>query len=158
MVRMLIKALYSVSMATTESQVPGLEAYNTLCLPVASSTQISSRVTAILDHLKTTGTKSSLVRLDGRPGVSNKVVSIAEIAKRELAAKVYQYNQLTSTKITVKPKTTDNSNGKDGTSDGDKDDDDAFQAMAAPDKVHDVPVLSIYLSTSSVDSLRKQLG
>ena len=131
------------------------ESFDILRLSVISSTPIIDRVTAILDHLgsKTYTEKPTprVVLLAGKPGVSNKAISIVEIAKRELASQnitTYQYTKLTLEKTTIKSKSTKQLD----------DDNDAFETMAAPDRTHDAPVLFIYLSDSSIDNLKKQFG
>ena len=130
------------------------ESFNILRLSVISSTPITTRVTAILDHLssKTDTKKPALVLLAGKSDVSNKVISIVEITKRELASqntKIYQYTKLTSEKATIKAKPVKKGNDNS---------DDVFQTMTAPNRFYDAPVLSIYLSDGSVDGLKKQLG
>lgn len=145
----------------------GLERYNLLQFSVLSSTQITTRVSATLSHLKpaprpTEDEKPTLVLLAGKPGVSNKLITIAEIVKRQLESektKVYQYNDLSMESVTAKapqPKTkastTDPSAGNEDAEET------AFQTMALPEKTHAAPTLSIYLSTTSIDVLKKRFG
>ncbi|KAF2150602.1 hypothetical protein K461DRAFT_295865 [Myriangium duriaei CBS 260.36] len=133
-------------------------------LNVISSTQISSRVTAILSHLKNSAqanSKQPLIRLTAKATVANKLITIVEIAKRQLASEqinVFQYNAMGSEIVTVKPPNTKKSSKSEAESEDVDEDKDAFQTMAEPDKVRNSPVLSIYLSRESVNTLKQRFG
>ncbi|PSK53130.1 hypothetical protein B9Z65_3330 [Elsinoe australis] len=144
-------------------------AHDTLSLNIMSGNQVSARTTAVLKHLKQpapsdeTASKPVLVCLRARASVVNKLVTITEIVKRQLATekvKVFQYNVLGSEMITMKPKSAAGKDGKGG-ADGDageEDEKEAFEVMGGKEKVRNVPTLTVYLSLAAVQKLRRQYG
>jgi hypothetical protein len=144
--------------------------YDIKTLSVISSTQISSRTTAILSALSpdvpSDGEKPVIVRLTSQSRTASKLISIVEIAKRDLASnklQCYQYNVLSSQMKEI-PRERRNPNGHKGNehaaSDVDDDDENAFQTMGDVSgmKKRCVPVMQIYLSRSPVKELRVQYG
>lgn len=143
--------------------------HDTLSLNIMSGNQVSARTTAVLKHLQKpvtddgTASKPVLVRFRARANVVNKLVTITEIVKRQLATetvKVYQYSVLGSEMITLKPKDAVGKDGK-GSADGDageEDEEEAFEVMGGKEKVRNVPTLTVYLSLASVQKLRRQYG
>jgi len=139
--------------------------YNVINLNVISSSQISNRTTLVINHLTTEhneGSRSVLCRLHAKSDVVSKLISIIEIAKRELHAKnikVYQYSSLSSETTTRKPKV--NIENKDSTmveADAVEEQEDAFQTMPEKEKIRAVPVLTVYLATKSIKDLKAAVG
>lgn len=142
--------------------------YNLIKLSVIGSTQISSRTATIVAKLSsdTTSDKPVIVALKAKSREANKLISIVEIAKRELATlgtKCFQYNGLTSqlTEIERQPEGRQGSN--EVTTEGDPDEsDDAFQTMGAQynagPKKRLVPMMTTYLSNISVKELKFAYG
>lgn len=162
-----------------ESSLRGM--YDLVTLGVAGGTQISSRTSAVLAKLlstTTTGdetTKTSIVALTATSKAASKLISIVEIAKRELLArgqKVYQYNALGS-RMTEIPRRTHVETvvtAGNPAEESDESEEDAFEVMgggvaaAAPGqeseemKKRNIPTLKIYLSTVSVKELKLAFG
>lgn len=161
-----------------ESSLRGM--YDLVTLGVAGGTQISSRTSAVLAKLlstTTTGdetTKTSIVALTATSKAASKLISIVEIAKRELLArgqKVYQYNALGS-RMTEIPRHVETvvTAGNPAEEESDESEEDAFEVMggvvaaAAPGqeseemKKRNIPTLKIYLSTVSVKELKLAFG
>lgn len=144
--------------------------YNLTKLNVASGTQITIRAAAVIQTLsKSSSTdKPTVVSLGTKSRNANKLVSIVEIAKRDLLAKglkVYQYNALSSEVVELerKPKQPDGGDGPDAAAGGERDEsDDAFETMGekGPEgpKKRMIPVMTTYLSTSSIKELKNQFG
>lgn len=141
--------------------------YELLKLSVHSSTQISNRTAAVLAKLEATqgsDSKPKIVVLRAGARTASKLISIIEIAKRDLISKgikFFQYTALSSEMIEIqrKPKRgtgipAEQENADDG------DSDDAFETMGAvPDtgsKKRLVPVMTVYLSTKSIKELAKE--
>jgi hypothetical protein len=138
-------------------------------LKVISSTQISNRVTAVTSKLNVSSTdgKPTIVALTAKAKDANKLISIIEIAKRELAAagtEVFQYNALGSEMVEIPRVKTSKGKfpiaGKE-VDEGDESDD-AFEAMGAADgggmKRRLLPTMTTYLSTTSSKELRTAYG
>lgn len=132
------------------------EKYNLIPLRISSSTQISNRTSAVLSHLQqaTAQEKPAIVALTAPSKASSKLISIVEIAKRELGEKkCFQYNALHTETIRLLDS-------------GEADDDDdghekAFEAMPGAigkDRRRKVPVLTIYLAAASVRELKAAYG
>ncbi|KAF4553321.1 Hypothetical protein D9617_7g030480 [Elsinoe fawcettii] len=141
--------------------------HNLLSLNITSSNPIAARATTILKHFHPTtddNTKSRplLVCLSARASAANKLITITEIVKRQLATekvKVYQYSMLGSEMITLKPKP-DAAKAKDsarGGEEGEESEGEAFETMGKK-KVRNVPTLTVYLCLESVARLRKGYG
>ena len=144
--------------------------YNLVKLNVISSTQISNRTSAVAAKLGTASVegKPVIVVLSAKSKAANKLVSIVEIAKRELAAQgtnCFQYNVLTSEMTEIKRNARESSdvatedaarpiNGSDSEA--------AFETMGTRDEIGStkrlVPVITTYLCTTSVKELRTAYG
>lgn len=142
-----------------------------------SNTQISAKATKIISALSpskdaptepTTAQKPPLVILTAHSRWANKLISIVEIAKRDLEAKgvkVFQYNALSSEIVEVerKPRPKGLSAAPAAAEDGDASEDEAFQTMGAGGeeggvKKRAVPVMTTYLTTQAVKALRVEFG
>lgn len=143
--------------------------YDLVKLNVAGSTQISSRTAAVIAKLELTPTdgKPVIVVLTAKARVASKLISIVEIAKRELAAKgrsCFQYNVLVSemTEIERSPRRTTAMAAGHNSKQAGSDSDEAFETMGAYNetglKKRQVPVMTIYLSTVSVKELKTEFG
>jgi hypothetical protein len=128
--------------------------YTVLQLSVISSSSISNRTTSLISHIKSTpeDSKPAVVALHAKAPVVNKLISIIEIARRDLkdnGQKVYQYNALGSELVQSAPA------AKPATEqDGMSDDEPAFEKTA----VRSVPIMTTYLSLSSVKELKQAYG
>lgn len=130
-------------------------------LKIVGSTQISKATATIICKLAESPSddKSTIVVLTAKARYANKLISIVEIAKRETAAngtKYFQYNALSSEMIEVARESE-----KSGEKAGDESDD-AFETMGAPKlagtKKRAVPIMTTYLSTTSVRELKSAYG
>lgn len=145
--------------------------YELVKLSVASGTQIATRAADVVKNLRqasATG-KPVVVSLSTRSRNANKLISIVEIAKRELKAQdvhVFQYNALSSEMIQIErqPKQCDGSAHAGADKIGEKSDGsgDAFETMGAETlegtKQRLIPVMTTYLSTASIKELKAKLG
>ncbi|KAK5171351.1 uncharacterized protein LTR77_004495 [Saxophila tyrrhenica] len=141
--------------------------YELVKLSVHSSTQISSRTAAVTAKLATApaqGSKPVVVALTAKAQAANKVISIVEIAKRELVAKgvaVYQYNALGSEMTEIPRDGVKGSEGveEDEASEGEEA---AFETMRQRDvgdtKKRLIPVMTTYLSSTAIKELRTAHG
>lgn len=142
-----------------------LEASHSLVhLNVSSAHQISNRTSAIISRLNPSekspdDQKTVIVALTAKAKAAGKLISVVEIAKRELAkdgVKCFQYTSLTSELVDIErnPKGSKEVDGEES--------DDAFQTMGevkeSSTKKRSMPVLTIYLSTKSVKDLKVALG
>jgi hypothetical protein len=158
---------------------------------IISSSHIQKKVTRILDTLSTfsfSDPKPHVILLQAKAPVACKLITIAEIAKRELAkngAKWFQYNVVGSILVERPPESLKadtvgalNSANEDENTmevevdadeDGDEDEDEettAFEKMKTPferaiegrPKVRSVATLALYLSRVRIDSLKKTYG
>jgi hypothetical protein len=97
---------------------------------------------------------------------ANKLISIVEIAKRDLEAKgvkVFQYNALSSEIVEIERKPRPKGVGAaPAAEEGDASEDEAFQTMGAGEegglKKRAVPVMTTYLTTQPVKALRTEFG
>lgn len=181
-------------LSATAAAIPAsLEKTHTVTtFSVISSTKITGRVTRILEALSTfsftnTPPKPPVVQLIAKPGCAVKLISIVEIAKREIASqgqKWYQYTSVERKEMELKVKTAgkenqdftaiagetmatgindEDTNMDEGTGDMD---DTAFETMKTPleraiegrPKFRAVPFMTTYLSRTRVDSLKAALG
>lgn len=157
------------------------ESQDTTRLTVKSNTQISSRATAVISKLfaATTTTQSeennnsktpkpakpALVVLQAQSRWASKLISIVEIAKRDLQAKsipVYQYTALSSEIIEVGRLPKADAGATDATEDEHASEDEAFQTLGA-DKLPEmkkraVPIITVYLTVQPVKALKTQYG
>lgn len=138
---------------------PDLSAkYTLLQLSVISSSAISNRTTSLIAHIKSTpaDSKPAIVALHAKAPVANKLISIVEIAKRELkenGLSVYQYNALGSALIQSTPATKDATN-----QDAVSDEEPAFEKVDRTPAVRNVPTITTYLSLTSVKELKQAYG
>jgi hypothetical protein len=139
-----------------------------------SNTQIFAKATKIISALsaakdattENTNKKPALVILVAQSRWANKLISIVEIAKRDLetkGVKVFQYNALSSEIVEVERKPRPKGVGAaPAAEEGDASEDEAFQTMGAGEeggvKKRAVPVMTTYLTTQSVKALRTELG
>lgn len=143
------------------------EKYELVKLNVASGTQLATRAADVVNNLsKTSANKPIIVFLTTRSRNANKLISIVEIAKRELKAKgirVFQYNALSSEKLDIE-RDSKLSNGSrsagNGAEKGDESDG-AFETMGSRTvdgpKQRLVPVMTTYLGTTSIKELQADL-
>ncbi|KAI2639003.1 hypothetical protein GGS26DRAFT_370079 [Hypomontagnella submonticulosa] len=149
--------------------------YETQVHSVISSSKIQKKVTAVLQHLTLpTPNKSNVAILRAKAADTGKLVSIAEIAKRELEKRTddgriwFQYIAL-GEELKERPRDEGNTiieeTKLDGGSDGDHDDDD-FEIMKTPferaiegqPRLRGVPIISLFLSRVSIEELKKRYG
>ena len=144
--------------------------YNLVKLSVRSSTQITKRVSAVISNLETTSTggKAVIVALSAKSRVAGKLISIVEVAKRDLAGKgikCFQYNALRSEMVeidrTPRKAVANNDVGNTREVNDGSDSDDAFETLStqpAGTKKRLVPVMTVYLSATSVSELKARYG
>ena len=139
-------------------EAQSLQKYDLTTINIISSTQISKATTRILKTLAQTpkDNKHPIVALTAKARVANKLISIVEIAKRDLASRkvtLFQYTALSSEMVEISKKAPSSKGDE-----GDEESDDAFEAVAASDvpatKMREMPVLTIYLSTVSIKELK----
>ena len=146
-----------------------LQQYDVVKLNVFGSTQISKRAAAVIGELEASpnNDKSVIIVLTARAKAASKLISIVEIAKRELIAKdklCFQYNALTSemTEIERKPKTATNGAAPNISFEDESDSEEAFETMGARNetgaKKRLVPVMTTYLCATSVKELKSEYG
>ena len=149
-------------------------------LSIQSNTQISAKATNVISKLSPTtqekdssktdtdtNAKPPLIILRAQSRWASKLISIVEIAKRDLEAKgikVFQYNALSSEIVEVerKPRPKGVGAAAPAADDGNASEDEAFQTMGAGEeggvKKRAVPVMTTYLTTQSVKALRTEFG
>ena len=138
-----------------------LQGHELVKLQVASGTQLSTRAADVVKNLSKD--TPAVVSLSTKCRNANKLISIVEIAKRELKSKdikVFQYNALSSETIEVERKP---SNGGYAVGNAaEHDSDDAFETMGAKSvegsKRRVLPVMTTYLSVTPVEELRRRHG
>lgn len=144
--------------------------HNLVELSVSSHHEISNRTSAVISRLNPSSDehekssddqKTVVVKLTAKAKAAGKLISIVEIAKRQLASdgiKCFQYTALDSEIIEVKR------HPKDHKQDivGEDESDDAFETMGevkqSATKKRSMPVLTIYLSRASVKELNIAYG
>jgi hypothetical protein len=166
----------------------GLASYEIVDMNIISSSQIQSKVTRILETLSNFSfvapTKPSIVMIHAKAPVASKLISIVEIAKREIqkvGGKWYQYSGLEQTiiqpgkqsAVMKGPGFTLGSKSEGATEAMDEegesqsvDGETGFETMKTPleralegkPKIRAVPVMTIYLSRIGIDSLKKAFG
>ena len=132
--------------------------YTILQLSVISSSSISNRTTSLISHIQSTpaDNKPAVVALHAKAPVVNKLISIVEIAKRELKGnnqKVYQYNALGSEVVQSTP-ATKSATDQDAMSD----DEPAFEQTEQKTTTRNVPTMTTYLSLTSIKELKQAYG
>ncbi|KAF3008059.1 hypothetical protein E8E14_007051 [Neopestalotiopsis sp. 37M] len=157
---------------------------------IVSSTKIQKKVTSALRHLSdsapadadaATSSKQRIVVLKGAAAVAGKLVSIAEIAKRELAAQEnghwFQYiglgqeiKETPREKLVIVEETILDGHKKvnkvGAAPDPEDDEEDDFEYMKTPferalegkPKKHAVAVMSLFLSRAPVEELKRRFG
>ncbi|KAH6674479.1 hypothetical protein B0J14DRAFT_653775 [Halenospora varia] len=162
--------------------------HDVLSTSINSGVKIEKKVTSVLTHLSTypaiPPAKPGVVMLYSKDKAAAKMISIVEIAKREIASKGgkwFQYNiieqtiELKKEEVEKRPsKNTENreEEGKDSM-DVDptpgmesEDDEEGFETMKTPferaiegkPKIRAVPTMTIYLSRIPIDILKKEYG
>ncbi|RKF63251.1 hypothetical protein OnM2_026054 [Erysiphe neolycopersici] len=148
------------------------ETYDVTSLSINSGSKIHTKVTQALKILSNypavTGTKDSLVLLVAKPNACCKMISIAEIVKREIKdmeGKWFQYNVLEQE--LVKKEEKNQAKEKDEIkSPNQNEDTENFEIMKTPferaingvPKVRLEPLMKIYLSRVRIEDLRKVHG
>ncbi|KAK6605192.1 hypothetical protein ACHAPC_008279 [Botrytis cinerea] len=153
--------------------------HRTTELSILSSSQIqkkASRILSILSTFSFSDPAPHVVLLSAKAPVAGKLITIAEIAKRELAktgAKWFQYNVVGELTATISSnnaeveKTGDEKDGDTEMKDGEEEEE-AFETMKTPfervleaedrPKIRAVPTFTLYLSRVRIESLRKMYG
>ncbi|CAD6441333.1 9856a7c1-f7cf-4c93-8211-29b393709eb0 [Sclerotinia trifoliorum] len=174
--------------AHAQRQIPAphdlTRTHQTTQMSILSSSQIQKKASHVLSILSTfsfSDPTPHVVLLSAKAPVACKLISIAEIVKRELAksgAKWFQYNVVGELSTTIPRSYTEigkdeNENEKEGEEEGDvemKDDgeEEAFEVMKTPferaleaeerPKIRGVATLSLYLSRVRIESLKKIYG
>ncbi|KAH0144968.1 hypothetical protein KCU67_g12854, partial [Aureobasidium melanogenum] len=112
----------------------------------------------LIAHIKSTpaDSKPAIVALHAKAPVANKLISIVEIAKRELkenGLKIYQYNALASELIETTPTTKDATN-----QDAMSDEEPAFEKVDQRTAVRNIPTMTTYLSLNPIKELKQAYG
>ncbi|PNS19561.1 hypothetical protein CAC42_7405 [Sphaceloma murrayae] len=163
-----------------ESDGPGpnaladiLAAHNTVTFKIAPGNKVTDRTSSVLKSLKSVSNgdaipeKPPLVCLHARGDVANKLVTVTEIVKRQLASegtKVYQYSVLGSEMVKTKQKADGQGRGVSAGRGGDDDageeveDADAFEVMGGKEKVRNMPILTVYLVLAPIQKLKRLHG
>ena len=136
-----------------------------------SNSQISAKTTTVISTLSkpkeaSENGKPPLIILTAQSRWANKLITVVEIAKRDLQAKgvkVYQYNALSSETVEVERKPRAKGVGAPlDAKDGDASEDEAFQTMGAEVegglKKRAMPVMTAYLAVQPVKALRAEFG
>ena len=165
----------------TAQNLLGLEGtHDVTSMSIISSSKIEQKVTRALQILSEypaiPPAKPKAVMLHSKAPVASKMISIAEIIKRELvknSGKWYQYNKLGE--VVEEKKDKDGGRGKEkntgedvsmtenGSGDAENASDEEFETMKTPferaiegkPKIRATPVMTLYLSRVRIDSLRK---
>ncbi|KAI1808175.1 hypothetical protein F4811DRAFT_340060 [Daldinia bambusicola] len=171
----------SLNLSSSQEDVKMLQAleskYDVRVHSVISSSKIQKKVASILQHLtdnaaSKTKTGRSVVVLRAKAPDTGKLVSIAEIAKRELGKRTdgarvwFQYIAL-GEELKERPRNEGNTIIEEtklgGTGGGDEDD---FEIMKTPferaiegqPRWRGIPVMSLFLSPVSIEELKKRYG
>jgi hypothetical protein len=146
------------------------EHHNIIRISCQSNTQISAKATRIISSLSApkdaeNASKPALAILVAQSRWVNKLISIVEIAKRDLESKgikVFQYNALSSEIVEIERKPRPKGVGAAANEKSDVSDDEAFQTIGAGEETgmekRAVPVMTTYLTTQPVKALRSELG
>ena len=157
-------------------------------LSIQSNTQISAKATNVISKLSPTtqekdssktdtdtNAKPPLIILRAQSRWASKLISIVEIAKRNLESpdsgiKIFQYSSLSSEMVEIERKPKPKGLGAPLPEGEGSDDEDAFQTMGASAptassgqdeggmKKRAVPVMMTYLTTQAVKALRTEFG
>ncbi|KAK6435956.1 hypothetical protein LTR95_007856 [Oleoguttula sp. CCFEE 5521] len=138
---------------------------------IRSGTQVSTRTAQVISKLASPtpdDLSPALVVLQASNRDANKLITVTEIAKRDLLSngiQVFQYTALSSQMIEIerkpapKPPTATGAGGEEG-----EVSDDAFQTIGETDikvlgpKTRAVPVLTVYLASRPVRELKVEFG
>jgi len=141
------------------------KSFNVLSLSILSSSQISNRASLVVDHLaRNHGSDDTppLCKLHAKAKVANKLISVVEIAKRDLKTKgqkVYQYSSLASETITLEQNDSNSISKTSSTVSQDPGaDDDSFQTMEPRAKIRNVPVMTVVLAARAIPGLKSAIG
>jgi hypothetical protein len=164
-----------------------MSAYDVTTMSIISSSHIQQKVARALETLSTfpiiPSTRPKVVVFHSKAAVATKLITIVEIAKRDIAKhgdKWFQYNKIEQVVVehseitnkaeanVVKTRTDTNkfvSHAEEGGS-ASEEEAAAFEAMKTPferaneeiPKVRAVPIMTIYLARGQIDSLRKSYG
>jgi hypothetical protein len=167
------------------------ETYDIHPISIISSTQITKKVTSALSTLSVFSsaihvTKPSVVMMYAKASVASKMISVAEITKREIEAEGgdwYQYSRIQDLEEVVPPKkgkgvAKQQGGGREAqrdheidtmqVNDDDEDEDEAFELMKDPaerrrenavkDNTRSIAVMVIYLSRVRIEEMRKKHG
>jgi len=157
--------------------------HDVTAMNIISSSHIQQKATRAIEALASypavPPAKPGLVVLHAKAPVASKMITIAEITKREIGksgGKWFQYNKIEQVVVEQKDrpeKTSDEATGvgkpladadEEGADSGEEDT--AFETMKTPferanegrPKVRAVPIMTIYLARDRIDSLRKAYG
>ncbi|KAF2424810.1 hypothetical protein EJ08DRAFT_700596 [Tothia fuscella] len=145
--------------------------YNIHTISASKNSSIQTKVRQVLDILRYEANRSeditqegidkkkgAIVALTARAPASNKAISIAEIAKRELATKCWQYTACWTRLETVENQEKSKKPAKGKPDGGPVDSEDLFEVFEdLPERkmVRNVVCLAIYLSTEPVARLKE---
>ncbi|KAL9095732.1 MAG: hypothetical protein Q9165_002164 [Trypethelium subeluteriae] len=165
--------LKNSTMPQLTKELEVLSRYDVRMMSVISSSKIRNKVqqaTQILTSASSEGAsqKPIVLALTAREGVASKLITIAEITKRNLDDKKipwYQSSCVESKMVEIERKLS-NTNNRDNASEDDSEDGVAFETMlsaierklADKPKLRAVPVMSIFLSLGSVKELKDAYG
>nr|OQO18935.1 hypothetical protein B0A51_12725 [Rachicladosporium sp. CCFEE 5018] len=138
---------------------------------VRSGTQVSTRTTQVISKLTSPTPEAAspaIVVLQASNRDANKLITVTEIAKRDVllkGIKVFQYTSLSSLMIDVERKPAPKPPTANAAGDGDGEvSDDAFQTTGEAyikslgPKKRAVPVLTVYLAARPVKELKAEFG
>ena len=152
-----------------------LESYDLRVLSIISSTKIRNKVQQATQTITSASTGEAqkgpiVLVLTAREGVASKLVTIVEVTKRNLNdVKVpwYQYSYIEPKTIEIPRKTSNTDRHENASEDDDQDEGQpAFETMLPPmerklmdkPKFRAVPIMTIFLSRSSIKELRDAYG
>lgn len=170
--------------ATLPPLDPLAGSYDLTTMNIISSSKIELKVKRALEILAeypaVPPAKSKVIRLHAKAPVASKLITIVEIAKREIkkdGGKWFQYNKVEEIMEEQKPKSQDKGKSKDKQSgetktdegedkQGSEEDAEEFETMKTPfersiegkPKVRAVPIMITYLSRVRIDTLKKEHG
>jgi len=136
--------------------------YNVKQLKVISSSKISQRAKAIIEHLNQNETTlPGLIVLTAQPKAASKLISIVEIVKRQIQFdklfNVYQYTTIIPEKVVISSlQTNDEQQNKEDDQSEIKGP--AFESRLGNPKFRIIPILTIYLTTRAIPELKAQYG
>ncbi|POS87667.1 hypothetical protein EPUL_001807 [Erysiphe pulchra] len=149
------------------------ETYDIKSLNINSASKIHAKVTQVLNILSNypaaTGTKDNLVLLAAKPNACCKMISIAEIVKREIKEKQgkwFQYNVIEQELVKKREKNQIKEKDEIKLPIQDDEDTENFELMKTPferaingvPKVRLEPLMKIYLSRVRIEDLKKVHG